>query len=295
MIRVVFIGSVDMSEALLKALLKVSGISVVGIVTKESSTFNSDFLSLVPLALANNIDSFIYSTSSKDLMDEWVLSKKPDLVYCFGWSHLLGEKLLKKIPMGVVGYHPAALPANRGRHPIVWALALGLHKTASTFFIMDGGADSGDIISQKPVKITLKDDAATLYEKFRKVAQIQVMEFSKAFVAGRLKKKKQNHSLANTWRKRSAIDGLIDWRMGSQSILNLIRALTKPYVGAGMIFEGREIKVWKAWPSKLKNKPNIEPGKIIKYSGSLMVVKTGDGFIEIELTEKISAHVGDYL
>jgi len=37
-------------------------------------------------------------------------------------------------PLGVVGFHPAALPANRGRHPLIWALFLGLKKTASTFF-----------------------------------------------------------------------------------------------------------------------------------------------------------------
>lgn len=37
--------------------------------------------------------------------------------------------------MGVLGYHPAKLPQNRGRHPLIWALALGLKKSASTFFL----------------------------------------------------------------------------------------------------------------------------------------------------------------
>ena len=54
-----------------------------------------------------------------------------------------------------MGYHPAELPYNRGRHPIIWALALGLKSTASTFFYMKEGADDGDIISQEIVKLIL--------------------------------------------------------------------------------------------------------------------------------------------
>ena len=71
-----------------------------------------------------------------------------------GWSRIIGKELLAVPPKGIVGYHPAALPANRGRHPIIWALALGLKETASTFFFMDNGADSGPIISQKSLIIS---------------------------------------------------------------------------------------------------------------------------------------------
>ena len=42
----------------------------------------------------------------------------------------------------------------------IWALVLGLNKTASTFFFMDEGVDSGDILSQKPLNISENDDAA---------------------------------------------------------------------------------------------------------------------------------------
>lgn len=47
----------------------------------------------------------------------------------------------------LIGFHPANLPQNRGRHPIIWALFLSLQETASTFFMMDEDTDSGDIIS----------------------------------------------------------------------------------------------------------------------------------------------------
>jgi len=66
------------------------------------------------------------------------------------WLVQINPKESLDLPhLGVIDFHPAALPANRGRHPIIWALVLGLQETASTFFFMDEGADSGDIISQE--------------------------------------------------------------------------------------------------------------------------------------------------
>ena len=64
----------------------------------------------------------------------------------------MGNRILDLAPLGIIGFHPAALPRNRGRHPIVWALVLGLEETASTFFFMDKGADTGDILSQEKIK-----------------------------------------------------------------------------------------------------------------------------------------------
>ena len=79
--------------------------------------------------------------------------------------------------MGVLGFHPSELPKNRGRHPLIWALALGLKKSASTFFFMDEGIDSGEILSQKIFDILSNDDAQSLYDKMSNNALQQIEEF----------------------------------------------------------------------------------------------------------------------
>ena len=78
--------------------------------------------------------------------------------------------------MGVLGFHPTKLPQNRGRHPLIWALALGLKKVPQHFF-MDEGADSGDILSQKDFDISHNDDAKTLYDKVVEIALEQIAQF----------------------------------------------------------------------------------------------------------------------
>jgi len=197
--------------------------------------------------------------------------------------------------MGVLGFHPSKLPQNRGRHPLIWALALGLKKSASTFFFMNESADSGEILSQKDFDILDTDDARILYDKVVNIAILQINEF-----LPKLKKKtyqtfKQNDEASNTWRKRVKTDGQIDFRMTSQAICNLVRALTKPYVGAHINYKDEEIIVWKV--EIIENKQlNSESGKILDINEDKILVKTYDGAIKITHHEfKKLPNVGEYL
>jgi len=153
--RLVFIGCVHSSFSTFSHLLSlnIEGLEIVGVVTRDSSSFNADFSSLAPLAADYSIPCFVAKKNDQIEMSDWLKSKCPDVIYCFGWSNLIEKPILDLPQIGVIGYHPAALPKNRGRHPIIWALALGLTQTASTFFFMDEGADSGDILNQKFLSI----------------------------------------------------------------------------------------------------------------------------------------------
>ena len=110
----------------------------------------------------------------------------------------------------MLGFHPAELPNNRGRHPLIWALVLGLDKTASTFFQLDEHADSGNIVSQKKLSIDYEDDARTLYDKIMNVAIEQLKEIYKNLNEKSLISIEQDKNAGNSWRKRSKIDGQID-------------------------------------------------------------------------------------
>ena len=204
----------------------------------------------------------------------------PDIVFCFGWSYLLRQDVLDVPKWGVVGYHPALLPQNRGRHPIIWALALGLARTGSTFFIMNGGADAGDVISQRVVEIHEVDDAASLYARLTVTASEQLVDLTSNLKSLLYSRIPQDHASANVWRKRSARDGEIDWRMSAAAIRNLVRALARPYPGAHCRWSGGEHKVWKV--EIVGGAPsNLEPGQVMAVDGGSVVVKCGDGAVRL--------------
>ncbi len=292
--RIVFIGTVDFSFFTLREIIKNNG-DVVGIFTKNKSNFNSDFKDLTPVAEKNNIPIYYINSINSSYSFEKIKKLNPDIIFCFGWSELIKKKILDIPSKGVIGVHPAKLPYNRGRHPLIWALFLGLNKSALTFFNMNEEADTGDIISQQEFTIEYKDDANSLYDKIKELASIQINNFLPKLINNELIYKKQNKNLGNFWRKRGKIDGKIDWRMSSRAIYNLVRALTKPYVGAHCLYNDKEIKIWKVKELEYKNK-NIEPGKIININDRKITVKAYDGAVKIiehefnELPQK-----GEYL
>ena len=292
--RIIFIGAVEFSKRTLEKIISIGG-NVVGVYTLKETTFNSDFCDLTGIARVNKIPIFYGSDINSDESIRWIKELNPDVIFCFGWSRLLNNSVLSIAPLGVVGFHPAALPINRGRHPIIWALVLGLKVTASTFFFMDSKADSGDILSQVSIGIDEFDDARTLYNKVITAALNQIEDFLPKLENDTYTVIKQDNTQANTWRKRGKADGIIDWRMSARAILNLVRGLGKPYVGAAFLNRGNEYKVWRAEFIE-NNLNNIEPGKVIGLEKCCPIVRCGLDAIKLtEIEPGFYCNIGDYL
>ena len=293
--RILFIGLLDFSYHCLNEVLQQGG-NVVGLVTRASSTFNSDYKDLVPLAKAHNIPVHLCkNVNDADTLD-WIQAKAPDIIFCWGWSQIIKKELLALPPMGIIGVHPALLPANRGRHPLIWALVLGLKESGLTFFQMDEGADSGPILSQRPFPINAQDTSATLYAKIKHLATEQINTFLPQLQSNTHTLIPQDESLASYWRKRSPADGMIDWRMDARRITNLVRALTKPYPGAQFTHNGTLITVWSVSIDEGTSPENAEPGKVLAIRKGLPVIKCGKSAVVLEDYEpQIAVQAGDYL
>lgn len=292
--KIVFIGAVEFSAHALRELIAIQA-DVVGVCTLKESAGNADHHDLTPIAEQAGIPVRLTPDINGSDAIAWISELEPDIIFCFGWSRLIRHPLLSLAPMGVLGYHPAALPANRGRHPLIWALALGLKQTASSFFFMDEGADSGDLLSQVSLTIEDSDDAVSLYERIIEVATAQIRAFLPDLESGRFQRRPQNHEKANSWRRRGIQDGQIDWRMTAESIHNLVRALTRPYPGAHFLHQGKQIKVWK---TEIEDDVpiNLEPGKVLAVNEEGLLVKAGSGAIRLRDYDRILVFApGSYL
>jgi methionyl-tRNA formyltransferase len=282
--KIIFIGTVEFSRYTLSKLIELNA-EIAGVITKRTSSFHSDFSNVADVAEQSRIPLYFTQDINQAECVQWIKNKTPDVIICFGWSGLIKEPLLSLTTLGVIGFHPALLPRNRGRHPIIWALALGLEETGSTFFFIDEGVDSGDILSQERIPIHYGDNARTLYTKITNTALAQIENFFPALEQNTYKRLPQDHHKASYWRKRTNRDGLIDWRMSARGIYNVVRALTRPYAGAYTLYHSQECKIWAVAEVNENYPNNIEPGKVIAvdttdktftvkcYHGALQVIK----------------------
>jgi methionyl-tRNA formyltransferase len=294
--KIVFIGSVEFSAKSLEKLFEV-GANVVGVITKSASAVNSDFRDLSEIAAKNDTPKHYTKNINSDDTLNWIKNLQPDVLMCFGWSNLIKKEVLEVAPLGVVGFHPALLPNNRGRHPLIWAKVLGLKESGNTFFFMDEGADTGDILSQKSFAILPHDDASVLYKKMIDAAMVQIEEFHSQLVSGNYYRITQDQTAGNNWRKRGMKDGEIDFRMSTERICNLVRALAKPYIGAHIQFGDQVRTVWTIEEGDGKQDwKNIEPGKVLNIESNKIEVKTGDGSVWLSNHEfEELPEIGSYL
>jgi methionyl-tRNA formyltransferase len=292
--RIIYIGTVIFSETMLRKLVELKA-NVVGVLTRQESKVNSDFKDLSVVCKEKSIDSKYFENINDSENVDWIHSKTPDIIFCFGLSQIIRREILSIPQLGVVGYHPTLLPQNRGRYPLIWAIALGLKKTGSSYFFMDEGADTGDILSQAEIEIKHGMSSQDLYEEVTSASLIQVEKFLPELQRGSYVRHKQDHSEANSWRKRGKKDGEVDFRMNNDTVHRLVLALSKPYVGAHLVYKGADVKVWKTNVREESN-TNYESGKTLKSDESSIIVKCGNGSIElIEHEFTVLPEVGEYL
>jgi methionyl-tRNA formyltransferase len=290
-VRIVFIGAVAFSRRCLEATLDAGG-DVVAVLTlaRERAGFHADYADVGAPARAAGIPVHLVENVNRPETLALIRSLRPDVIFVFGWSQLLGDELLASAPC--IGSHPALLPRDRGRHPITWALVDGLDESGLTFLWLDAGADTGDILWQRAFSISPDDDAADVYERIEELAVEAIHEFVPQLAAGTAPRVPQDHTLATVRRKRTDDDRWIDWTRPSVEIHNLVRGLARPYVGALARVHGQDVVVWRTRLLQPGAVPDGAAGTVV--SSDPPVVRTGDGavaLLELEPTDVLA--VGD--
>lgn len=291
--RLIFIGVVEIGWYCLKALLE-SGANVVGIFTadkeemaKKSHMHPDYFREFADLALEYRTPLYKIRDTSVPLDTEEIKQLQPDIIFCIGWPQIIGREILQIPQYGCIGIHPTLLPQRRGGAPINWCLIDGLTNSGVTLFYFDKGVDSGDIIAQEKLEITLEDIAKTLLDKVTNIAVELIKEYYPLLEKGDAPRIPQDNAKATYTRRRRPEDGAIDWGRTSLSIHNWIRALSLPFPGAFTYWNGRRIIVWESELLKgYRARFNAQQGEILdSLDGRGMVVATGDNCILIEMVE----------
>jgi len=266
-----------------------SKFTISGVFTLNSTTnINSisGYSKLNDLLNRHNIP--IYELESYTLKSDndskLITELKIDILIVYGWQRLIPAWLLKHVSIATIGVHgsPDGITAGRGRSPQNWALILGAKKFYFSLFQLSEGIDSGNVIISASYSIVAKDDICTVYRKLTKISIKLISNFLSDPIVY-LKTSKIQKGKAYYYPKRIPTDGAIDWRANSESINNLVRALTRPYPGAFTFYRHQKIYIWKiekALESNSRIKQN--PGVIISNNGrSDICVSTNDGYIKI--------------
>lgn len=119
-----------------------------------------------------------------------------DLAVVAAYGKILTKDELNKPKYGCINVHPSILPKYRGPSPIQTAILDGEKKTGVTIIKMDEEVDHGEILFQREIEISDKDNFDILSKKLFQLAAEILPSLIEDFISGKVIPQAQNHAQA---------------------------------------------------------------------------------------------------
>jgi methionyl-tRNA formyltransferase len=284
--RIALVGSVNSSKKVLEKLIEydMNVVRVYGLSPAVSGNV-SGYQDLQSLATSAG---FAFSHFEK-INDEWIVEDlkdaNVDILFVVGLSQIVNQRVISSANYACIGYHPTLLPNGRGRAALAW-IVLEHVTPAVTFFIINEGIDSGDIITSIPIELSDNDYAQDVLNKLLNGIGDAMDGLLTDLKKEHLDLIPQNHNKATYLEIRKPNDGYIYWSESVNDIHRLIRAVSKPLPGAFTFYQDRKIIVWRA-NKHLNFKIKGVVGRVIKVEEQSFFVQAYDGVLEITSFETL--------
>jgi len=236
------------------------------------------FGSVADLAARHDIPVRMPEDVRSAAVREEIRSFAPDLIFSFYYRMMIPTEILDLARLGAFNMHGSLLPKYRGRAPVNWAVLHGEVETGATLHHMVARADAGDIVDQERVAILPEDTAGEVSGKVADAACVVLARRFAELSEGKAPRMAQDASQATYFGRRGPEDGRIDWSRTARQVVNLVRAVTRPFPGAFTEGAGQRLYVWRARAVRAEN--GGPPGTVLAQAP--LTVATGDGAVVLE-------------
>lgn len=299
-IRVVFMGSADLSAIMLERLAKETDtIQLVGCVTQPDKPAGRN-KRLTPCACKAFVDKMgIPCLTPKKVNAEDSLAQiaawLPDVIVVVAYGQILSRKLLDIPTLGCINIHLSLLPRYRGASPIHAALLAGDKVTGVSAMLMDEGMDTGPVLKSLETPIQDEDTLETLHDRLADLGAQLLVDVLPEWAYFRVRPTPQNPDQVVTAYKIKKTDGLLHWSEPTETTLRKIRAYT-PWPSCFTYFPpdekekqqnpevttGKMLKVLSAKAEAVPADAEAAiPGTVLESGKNGLLVRTSDGALRI--------------
>ena len=283
-LRIIFMGTAELSCASLEKLHANPAFEVVAVVTQPDKPKGRDLkLTPSPVKILAEKLGLTVLQPVKAREEKFIAELRglnPDLIVVVAYGQILPQALLDVPPHGCLNVHTSLLPKYRGAAPIQWAIANGDPETGVTIMKMDAGLDTGPVLSVRRTPILPADDSQDLHDRLAALGAELLVETIPPYVAGNIKAEPQPVEGSTYAAKIKKEDGQIDWRRPAVETWNRFRAFT-PWPGSYTFLAAQpKPQLLKIWKIELVDAAG-EPGRVMSADKTGIVVGTGQGALRI--------------
>lgn len=300
-LKVIFFGTPEFAKTSLEAIHQ-SQHEVVGVVTvadKASGRGQKINQSAVKVfAVENNLPVFQpEKLRDPEFLDE-IEKLNADIFVVVAFRMM--PKILFEMPqMGTFNLHASLLPDYRGAAPINYAVINGEKKTGATTFFINEKIDEGNILLQKEIEISSKENAGELHDRLMEMGAKLVVETLDGLAETSIQEKPQpevEHP-KNAF-KIFKEDTRIDWTKNSETVHNFIRGMSPYPASFTTIKIGEDEKSLKIYKGTFEFESHDNTSGTLEIDKHQFKIFTKDGFYlpeEVQLEGKKRMSVKDFL
>lgn len=291
-LKVVFMGSADVSCAVLKQLVETPGYDVKCVVTRPDKTSGRDRRALVPCPakayaekLGLRVIAPVTLRESADKLEtvRQLREINPDVIVVAAYGLILGYNVLSMPRLGCINVHLSLLPKYRGASPVHRCIENGDEISGVTIMRMDSGLDSGDILMQAEERIRPDDTAGTLHDRLSQLGAALLMKCLPKLQSGLISPRKQDSREVTFANKLDKSDGKIDWTLPAETLALRVRAFN-PWPSCWTMFyphgenaPAERLKILFATADRLPDGCNAAPGCVADISKDGIAIAAGNG------------------
>jgi methionyl-tRNA formyltransferase len=283
-LRIVFMGTPELSVESLHALTQSPEFTVVAVVTQPDQPKGRGLkLQMSPvkeMAQQKKLPVLQPARARDESFIHELRRLQPDLIAVAAYGQILPGSILELPRFGCLNVHTSLLPKYRGAAPIQHAILNGESETGVTIMKMDAGLDTGDILTQEKTPIHSSDDSLTLHDRLGRIGAQLLVRTIPDYAAGRLPPLPQPTEGVSHAPKIRKQDGKIDWAQPSTAVWNRVRALVPWPVAFTHLKIQPEPLLWKIWQAELNDQTG-EPGCVLSADKNGIVVGCGTGSLRI--------------
>ncbi|MDB2562138.1 methionyl-tRNA formyltransferase [Sulfurimonas sp.] len=272
--KIIFMGTPDYAEAILKRLIKTSNMEVVAVYTQPDKPFGRKKVMTPPSVkvLANENGIKVYQPNR--LRDTDVVTElqkiECDYIVVAAYGQILPQEILDHAPC--INLHASILPQYRGASPIQQTLLNDDKETGVTAMRMGIGLDTGDILKIQTIDVSKDELVSSLFDRLTSVACDLTVDILQNFTS--LNPIPQDDTLATHCSKITKANGEVSFD-DAHSLYCKYRAYT-PWPGI-YLKNGLKLKKIKLLEKCTEN----ESGKILSIKEDSIVVGCKKGTIEV--------------
>ncbi len=274
MIKVIFMGTPDYADAILKALIADNDIKVVGVYTQPDKPVGRKKILTPPPVKGTAQEHNIAVYQPVRLRDEAVVNEllkiECDYIVVAAYGQILPREVLDHAPC--INLHASILPQYRGASPIQQTLLNGDCETGVTAMLMEEGLDTGAILKIAKIAVPEDEMVEDLFDRLTTVATTLTLDVLKNF--SHYAPVAQDDAAATHCKKITKADGEVSFD-NATVLFNKYRAFT-PWPG---IYLASKLKLKKI---ALEDKTSHnEAGKILSIDKDSIVVGCKVGSIRV--------------